>query len=430
MNLCDICGTTLYDVGSGREWCECFATCEHCNSREYLDEDLQRIYCERASRAELACPECVEELYPADPAEPEPEEEEEEPDEECELCYHIGDDVRVFAYSGELLCDDCRNDNYFDCIDCGTTGDVNNWEHFSCECENCYESAGYRCGYCHQDHKQELPDAEIHEYSHKPEAIFHNDSGNTDYRAKSYTIYYGVELETQSAYDSIYSSDDIPALVGTLVHDGGEGDAYLKEDGSISGVEIVTHPATLANHVNIFPWDDIINACEEDGLYTDDHAGLHIHASKAGFGATRSEQAQVETNLLAVLEVHWDKWVELARGENPEYAPRNCDWDCYDDPLTESKLVTGKGKGHFSALNLENLATAELRINRSTLDVSEIKACIQGFDTMISLAKTLDLNSILRLTWSDVTKQAWKLGHLELVEFFTTWDTSKLTPQY
>ena len=81
-------------------------------------------------------------------------------------------------------------------------------------------------------------------------------------------------------------------------------------------------------------------------------------------------------------------------------------------------------------MNLENYATAELRLNRSTLDVSEIKACIQGFDTMISLAKTLDLNAILRLTWSDVTKHAWKLGHLELIEFFMTWDTSKLTPQY
>ena len=131
-----------------------------------------------------------------------------------------------------------------------------------------------------------------------------------------------------------------------------------------------------------------------------------------------------------MLEVHWDKWVELARGENRTYAPRNCDWDRHSDPLTEEKLEYGKAKGHCSALNLENYATAELRLNRSTLDVSEIKACIQGFDTMISLAKTLDLNAILRLTWSDVTKHAWKLGHLELIEFFTTWDTSKLTPQY
>ena len=241
-----------------------------------------------------------------------------------------------------------------------------------------------------------------------------------------------MELETQAvdSWNSVYSGDDIPALVGTLVEEGGEGHAYLKADGSISGVEIVTHPATLANHVNIFPWDDIVTACEEDELHTDERAGLHIHASKAGFGATRSEQAQVETNLLAVLEVHWDKWIELARGENRTYAPRNCDWDRHSDPLTEEKLEIGKDKGHSSALNLENYATAELRLNRSTLEVSEIKACIQGFDTMISLAKTLDLNAILRLTWSDVIKHAWRLGHRELIGFFTDWNLNKLTPQY
>ena len=360
----------------------------------------------------------------------------EEEDEGCELCgtTEPAGDITEFSYSGEWLCVDCRDDNYFDCYDCGATGDRNNWDHYECECGECRDEGRVRCEYCHVDHRDYVGEGEagdIRPYPYKPEAKFHNDSGFVDFTPKSETVYYGVELETQTqGYDEVYSGDDIPALVGTLVHDGGEDDAYLKEDGSISGVEIVTHPATLQHHMNIFPWDDIIDACEEDGLVTDDRAGLHIHASKAGFGATRSARAQVETNLLAVLEVHWDKWVELARGENRTYAPRNCDWNKHSDPLTEEKLQYGKAKGHCSALNLENDATAELRINRSTLDVSEIKACIQGFDTMISLAKTLDLNSILRLTWSDVTKQAWKLGHLELVEFFTTWDTSKLTPQY
>ena len=424
-----------------------YGKCAYCQTEEYLEGDLYELYQRTTGSLVDVCVDCISEydLWLTDdptntfvyenPEEPEPEEEEEEePDEECELCYHIGDDVRVFTYSGEVLCDDCRDDNYFDCLGCGTTGDINNWDHYQCECDDCYSEGGYRCVYCYQEHRDYLSEGEggeIRPYSYKPEALFHNDSGFIDFTPKSDTVYYGVELETQAqGWDEVYSGDDIPALVSTLVHGSGEGDAYLKEDGSISGVEIVTHPATLEHHMNIFPWEDIIDACEEDGLVTDDRAGLHIHASKAGFGSTRSEQAQVETNLLAVLEVHWDKWVELARGENRTYAPRNCDWNKHSDPLTEEKLQYGKAKGHCSALNLENDATAELRINRSTLDIDEIKACIQGFDTMISLAKTLDLNAILRLTWSDVTKQAWKLGHLELVEFFTTWDTSKLTPQY
>ena len=400
-----------------------YGTCEHCDG-EYLEGELYEsvVTAGLAVRTATVCDYCLEE-FEAQFALP--------------TCHECDEDLDestpwgsfTIEYEGEeyKVCENCR-DNYFFCGDCGSFyrddwGDREYW----CEC--CQEA---RCEYHHEEHREQSSEEGIHPYEFKPEPVFHNDSGNTDYIAKSDTIYYGVELETQAvdSWNSVYSGDDIPALVGTLVEEGGEQDAYLKADGSISGVEIVTHPATLAHHVNIFPWDDIVTACEEDELHTDERAGLHIHASKAGFGETRSEIAQVETNLLAVLEVHWDKWVELARGENRTYAPRNCDWDRHSDPLTEEKLEYGKAKGHCSALNLENYATAELRLNRSTLDVSEIKACIQGFDTMISLAKTLDLNAILRLTWSDVTKHAWKLGHLELIEFFTTWDTSKLTPQY
>ena len=401
-----------------------YGTCEHCGTTEYLEGDLFEsiVRVGLAVRTATVCKWCIEEFEAQLEPDPEPT---------CQVCNGELRDrweqyVEVTIHGENLkLCGDCR-DNYWRCRDC-SEWQYDPWGDYqftgsygTTVCEDCF--------YEYEEDNQ----AGIHPYEHKPEAIFHNDSGHTDYTAKSGTIYYGVELETQAvdSWNSVYSGDDIPALVGTLVEEGGEQDAYLKADGSISGVEIVTHPATLAHHVNIFPWDDIVTACEEDELHTDERAGLHIHASKAGFGETRSEIAQVETNLLAVLEVHWDKWVELARGENRTYAPRNCDWDRHSDPLTEEKLEYGKAKGHCSALNLENYATAELRLNRSTLDVSEIKACIQGFDTMISLAKTLDLNAILRLTWSDVTKHAWKLGHLELIEFFTTWDTSKLTPQY
>ena len=401
-----------------------YGTCEHCGTTEYLEGDLFEsiVRVGLAVRTATVCKWCMEECEAQFEPEPEPT------CQECngELRDRWEQYVEVTIHGENLkLCGDCR-DNYWRCGDC-SDWQYDPWGDYqftgsygTTVCEDCF--------YEYEEDNQ----AGIHPYEHKPEAIFHNDSGHTDYTAKSGTIYYGVELETQAvdSWNSVYSGDDIPALVGTLVEEGGEQDAYLKADGSISGVEIVTHPATLAHPVNIFPWDDIVTACEEDELHTAERAGLHIHASKAGFGETRSEIAQVETNLLAVLEVHWDKWVELARGENRTYAPRNCDWDRHSDPLTEEKLEYGKAKGHCSALNLENHATAELRLNRSTLDVSEIKACIQGFDTMISLAKTLDLNAILRLTWSDVTKHAWKLGHLELIEFFTTWDTSKLTPQY
>ena len=415
-----------------------YGKCAYCQTEEYLEGDLYEFYQRTTGDLIDVCIDCVDEYsiwITDDPTktfvyeDPEPEEEEPEEQFSCEDCgYEELTSETVFSIEsfGIFLCEDCYYENYFSCVDCGTF-ESRDYNEYWCEC--CEE---VRCEWCHIEHREQSGEGGIHPYEFKPEPVFHNDSGHRDYTAKSDTIYYGVELETQAvdSWTSVYSGDDIPALVGTLVQEGGGQDAYLKADGSISGVEIVTHPATLAHHVNIFPWDDIVNACEEDELHTDERAGLHIHASKAGFGATRSEIAQVETNLLAVLEVHWDKWIELARGENRTYAPRNCDWDRHSDPLTEEKLEYGKAKGHCSALNLENYATAELRLNRSTLDVSEIKACIQGFDTMISLAKTLDLNAILRLTWSDVTKHAWKLGHLELIEFFTTWDTSKLTPQY
>ena len=79
-----------------------YRNCDHCDGRiGYLAGELERVFCGVADQSEDVCPECANYLRPAEP-EPEPEEEE-EPDEECDLCNHIGDDVRVFAYTGEFL---------------------------------------------------------------------------------------------------------------------------------------------------------------------------------------------------------------------------------------------------------------------------------------------------------------------------------------
>jgi hypothetical protein len=192
--------------------------------------------------------------------------------------------------TGYPTCDSCL-DKYSECPLCGDVVHAEN-AYF---CDRCEDYHCENCGsYCDSHN--------IHDYGYKPRPKF---IGTPDDR-----LYLGVELEIDQG-----NIDVTGELTGI---DPNEDLFYLKEDGSLgsSGVEIVTHPATLEAHLDgTIPWESIIATAKEFG-YTSHSAktcGLHVHLSRDGLGETTSDQDATLSNMILLLWRHWPNIQNLSR---------------------------------------------------------------------------------------------------------------------
>ena len=312
----------------------------------------------------------------------------------------------------DFICDYCR-DTFSSCYECGDFGYDDNmmWSDFHEEmyCEDCYWEYG-----------RDDDDSSIHEYSYKPDPIFHHtdsDAKNVPYirgyKRPDKFLFLGVELETND-------TREIPNLA-YFVNQDDEDHVYLKKDTTVEGPEIVTHPMTLDYHKNEFEWQALIEEAENDGLYPDG-AGLHVHASRASFGIDRLAQAQTETNILALLELHWDQMVTLARRESSDWARKNCVDPIYrNEPLTETidKLEDGKSAGRYHAINFENEHTIEFRMFASTFETGTIFATLEAVTLLCELGREMTLADILATTFNDLLIEAEIRGYENLVNYFS-----------
>jgi hypothetical protein len=159
-------------------------------------------------------------------------------------------------------------------------------------------------------------------------------------------------------------------------------------------------------------WSDslkeLLNSAKNDSLHTGHNAGYHVHINRNGLGTGRTEQAQVETNVLAIVEVYWDKWIQLARRSENHWARKNTtgatDLDCgCKNHLCGGTLESAKMRqGRYSALNFTNAHTLEFRLWRSTLNRKNVLATLQAIHLMVAVAKHWSLTQILDSKWSDL----------------------------
>lgn len=168
----------------------------------------------------------------------------------CFVCGAILSDEEAKKIDGQVMCEDCFEEQTTVCDNCGdriwkndAEGDSNYtlcshcYEYSYTTCENCgrlihnedayYEDDDDDCPYCH-DCYERLQGRSIKNYSYKPEPIFYG-SGN---------LFYGVELEVDKG-----GEDDSNAQLLIDMANQNEERIYCKHDGSINeGFEIVSHP--------------------------------------------------------------------------------------------------------------------------------------------------------------------------------------------
>jgi len=347
--------------------------------------------------------------------------------EECGEVHHMDDAVRVDAGTRweQYVCSDCADRRYYRCVACGdyfslNVADITDGDECVCprcnrrdeyhRCADCgsifHEDNGYwseseqewYCDSCADDHRHS---GNFHEYGYKPDPEFQRRMGE-DART---TLTFGVELEVDDGEDKNDLCSDLADLSLPI---------YMKHDGSLheEGVEIVTHPCSLAYHQYQLRWAEISRICRRHGYksHETETCGLHIHVGRFQMGDTWEERNRTAANLVILTNVLWDKLVVFTRrkgGELDRWAERNPlpsvevmrNWH---DSLLEAEALDTSRAGRYLACNLKNEDTVEFRIFKGTLKRDTIIASIQLVNSMTRYAMAHTPTECLNAEWSDV----------------------------
>lgn len=320
--------------------------------------------------------------------------------EDCTfVCEHCDSEApRDDMHSDDYIavCEDCYQDNYITCEDCDRlvhTDDyvsvsdnylcqrcVENGEYHHCsaseEWEHGYESDCGDCGCGSDDY--------LHNYSYKPDPLFHDTRMSLHRHPLPHTRYFGVELETTPR-----SGERRDKAAEYIYNNIAENVLYMKEDSSISsGFEIVTHPMTLHWARNNFPWD-MLPAISGMGMraWNDYHCGLHIHIGRTAFRS----QSHLAKLLLFVYR-NEDDMVKFTGRRSEDYAEYS---------ITEREQFVARAKGsRFGrrgvAVNCQNEHTIELRVFRPSLMPSTVQAYIEFCDALVVYAGTITVEDCVK----------------------------------
>lgn len=339
---------------------DCGWTCEYCEERYTSGNDTYSVY--HGGYTASFCRGCYEDSswYC----------------ESCDTSYSERYDYQ--NVQGDTYCEDCFMSNCYYCDDC----DEGFRDDDPCDCRQGMQGSRCRCGR-----------TTVHNYSCKPELVFHGES--------KHGLYMGFELETQirkresDSYQlaSQYANERLaPPKI-----------AILKEDASIgrdgySGFEIVTQPHTHEKYR--YDSDILWNTIEH--LRTDYEArawdtttcGLHIHVSRNGFsGGAHTHR------WLSLIYKNAEHMMKLA-GRKSSYARFNDVWtfDEYDRPVFSlAHKVAPPNRStteRYSAVNTQNQHTLELRFFRGTMNKSGILSALDLVQASVEYTRTLTLSDV------------------------------------
>ena len=247
--------------------------------------------------------------------------------DDCNRLVHQDNIYFVDSFEERTICENCFERNYFRCDSCEEIYHNSYYGGDGC-CENCF------------DNRNEF----LHDYDYKPKPIFYGDKSD---------LFFGIELEIENKNGDIGDViDNLPDFV------------YAKADGSLDdGLEIVSHPTTWSwLKENREKWDEILKLRDAGFLsYQTSTCGMHVHLSRKAFGAlhlykflklffeNRDFVLLVSRRKIKSL----NQWASLETDENLVYKVK-------------------KGNDHtkrYTAINLENSTTVEIRIFRGTLSL-------------------------------------------------------------
>lgn len=342
-----------------------YGTCEHCGC--VIETEYSACWFDDV----LLCEECL--------------------DNDTRICDRCGERIwndDDYGDSEITLCEYCRDNYYERCHHCGDLvyNDDVYWDESGDYpyCEDCYDKLNQH----------------IHNYSYKPDPIFHGRG----------SMFMGVELEIDKAgtYD-----ENAKQIIECTDSD----HLYIKRDGSLNdGMELVTHPMTLAYHMERMPWEDIVDTAVHLGYrsHQTDTCGLHVHVNRSAFSTDRECQDKVIAKILYIVERFWQEFLKFSRRTEYQINHWAARYGIKDNPKQVMDSVKKENRGRYACVNLCNYNTIEFRIFRGTLKYNTLIATLQMVEHICQTAMNLSDEEITAMSWPEFIEN---IEYDELIQY-------------
>jgi hypothetical protein len=202
------------------------------------------------------------------------------------------------------------------------------------------------------------------------------------------SLVFGVELEMEPTGDA--SQGDIIHAFGGCARS----QYILKEDGSLEdGVELVTVPLTLEEHLTRFGWEQVlapVRNVAKSGVGTN-RCGMHVHVNKAALSSLQIGKMLVFLNSIVMR----DYITTIAQRESNTYCTRS------------AKKVTDGSARSDSRYDIVNVggATVEIRMFRGNLRTERVFKNLEFCHALVLFCRDASLTEIER--WDEFA--AWLL---------------------
>lgn len=347
----------------------------------------------------------------------------------CSDCgeYILKDDA-IETHDGDVICEDCKDNDYFTCEDCGEIYpcDDSHWieDKEKCVCDSCLENY-YECEACHkyfsrdgvyETYNENYVCDKCYDYDYRTcedcgLAMHYDDSyyneidecnycpncedkhTNSIYSYHDYDCFckkqvygetgtkefFGLEIEVSGDPDY---ADDFLNLVPDVV---------LMHDGSIDrGFEIVTEPMTRGYIAEKFlpNIEKGMKFLNDKGFRGHNKGGIHIHVSQEVF--SKKMLCVLRNVLYSGLETNMEVWKAITQRHQSEIN----EWCKYKDARSVTDILTDTSDfptlvyDRYTALNYDSrTGTYEFRIFNSNTRIERIKKNIQTVYSLVDYAK-------------------------------------------
>jgi len=292
--------------------------------------------------------------------------------DECGKCSQNLTSAINSEHSSIRVCDDCLA-NYIRCWECSDyirTDTVIYIDGYSEVCENCYDENFSECRDCGCIyHIRDLYSGRCEDCSEDAEEEYCDDfdfeflSTNNETRVNGNILYFGIELEVGSTNDNVNYRKILSDYTGDIIHLTEDCSIYDNSD-ILSGCELVANPATYnwyIIHRNI--WSDILKTLRKNGTwsYKAKSCGIHIHLSKNVFTTSHLYNflkiIYANPNFTKLIsqrgKMGLSRWSNITNESGEETIKR--------------KANTKYSSEKYTAVNLIHPDTVEVRIFRGTL---------------------------------------------------------------
>lgn len=428
--VCNECGEYIPNdevmvAGDGEYYCkDCidryFVECQYCG--EYVREENATVI-----DGDWVCDYCRDEHYRF-----------------CEDCgdYHDEDNGQYVESVDRWVCEDCLERYYSTCDHCGEylpndstiTVHVNDRGRTEDWCESCVENDTWTCDDCGDiysddvDYIEDGYDRYCNEcgcgcqdtgdintwksptrrmnYGFKPVPCMCATNEEKQTAGSNWSqsiVFYGFELEIDRNEKSYEEDEWSEKIVDELTSTYCKQDCSLDKGGSYSGIEIVSHPATLAwyeDHRDNF--DACFDMLKEGGWLSHDAGtcGLHVHIS---LHALEAANPWAVNNMLFLFDRFWDKLVKFSRRTESQLNRWARRYSTARGTYEQIKNMAKRDCDRYMAVNLQNAHTVELRMFRGTLNTETFFATLQLVDTIVKRCIEIgnDVRRLQTITWDE-----------------------------